>query len=522
MQMRPHAVVDLFAGPGGLAEGFSRVRDTRGVPAFDIRLSVEKDVAAHRTLRLRAFLRQFGDDYPQEYYDYLASPEAEPDWEQLYPDQFRAACEEARRLELGSAEGDREVSRRIAAIRKEFGGRTILIGGPPCQAYSLAGRSRNKGKADYVPEEDHRHFLYRSYIKVLTELKPAAFVMENVKGMLSSKVGGGRIFESVMRDLQQCGYRLVAFAPSGFLALDPAPADFLIRAEEFGVPQRRHRVIVIGLRKDLDGQVVHFGELGIDDQRLPEATARMVLDGMPRLRSGLSKGPDDPQAWAAAMIEAVRACKSASIQPRSLATALRSRFREIGKKLEAGEFPTSRQSARLPRSIPRSNSQLASWLSDERLRALPNHETRGHMPSDLARYLFAAVFAEHEGRSPRASEYPSELAPDHRNWDSGNFADRFSVQCRDIASSTITSHISKDGHYYIHPDPEQCRSLTVREAARLQTFPDNYLFLGNRTEQYIQVGNAVPPLLAYLIGKRVSALLEACEQKAGDRRSAAA
>lgn len=522
MQMRPYAVVDLFAGPGGLAEGFSRVRNTRGEPAFDIRLSVEKDAAAHRTLRLRAFLRQFGEHYPQEYYDYLAAPEAEPDWAQLYPDEFNAACEEARMLELGSPDGDREVSGRVAAIRKTFGGRAILIGGPPCQAYSLAGRSRNMGKADYVPEEDHRHFLYRSYIKVLTELKPAAFVMENVKGMLSSKVGGGRIFETVMRDLQQCGYRLVAFAPSGFLSLDPAPSDFLIRAEEFGIPQRRHRVIVIGLRKDLDGQGVDLAALGIDDQHLPAATARMVLDGMPELRSGLSKGPDDPQAWAAAMIEAVRACSSASLQPRSLASALRSRFREIGKKLEAGDFPKSRQSVRLPKPIARSNAHLASWLIDKRLRALPNHETRGHMRSDLARYLFASVFAEHEGRSPRASEYPPELAPDHRNWESGNFADRFSVQCRDMASSTITSHISKDGHYYIHPDPEQCRSLTVREAARLQTFPDNYLFLGNRTEQYVQVGNAVPPLLANLIGRRVIALLEACEQKAGDRRSAAA
>jgi DNA (cytosine-5)-methyltransferase 1 len=522
MQVRPYAVVDLFAGPGGLAEGFSRVRNARGEPAFDIRLSVEKDAAAHKTLQLRAFLRQFGDEYPQEYFDFLGSSQAEPEWERLYPEQFRAAREEARMLELGSTEGDREVSTRIAAIRKEFGSRTILIGGPPCQAYSLAGRSRNMGKADYVPEEDHRHFLYRSYIKVLTELKPAAFVMENVKGMLSSKVGGGKIFESVMRDLQDCGYRLVAFCQSGFLSLDPAPAEFLIRAEEFGIPQRRHRVIVMGLRKDLADRCPDLAGLGTGGQRLPEATARMVLDGMPKLRSGLSKGPDHAETWAAAIRDAVQTCIAASIEPRTLATALRTRFREIGKKLEAGDFPKSRTSARLPKSVVRSNTHLAAWLSDDRLRALPNHETRGHMQSDLARYLFASAFAEREGRSPRASEYPPELAPEHRNWDSGNFSDRFSVQCRDSASSTITSHISKDGHYYIHPDPEQCRSLTVREAARLQTFPDNYLFLGNRTEQYVQVGNAVPPLLANLIGKRVCALLEACDGQARLRASAAA
>jgi DNA (cytosine-5)-methyltransferase 1 len=151
------------------------------------------------------------------------------------------------------------------------------------------------------------------------------------------------------------------------------------------------------------------------------------------------------------------------------------------------------------------------WYLDARILGVVNHSTRGHMVQDLHRYLFAAAFAKSQGRSPVLADFPPALLPLHSNVKhalaGGHFADRFRVQLADRPSTTITSHISKDGHYYIHPDPTQCRSLTVREAARLQSFPDNYFFCGGRTAQYVQVGNAVPPLLACLIADRIYELL---------------
>lgn len=136
------------------------------------------------------------------------------------------------------------------------------------------------------------------------------------------------------------------------------------------------------------------------------------------------------------------------------------------------------------------------------------------MESDLHRYLFASSFAREEKRSPKLRDFPKALLPSHQNVDSDSspFDDRFRVQLRNQPSTTIVSHIAKDGHYYIHPEPSQCRSLTVREAARLQTFPDNYFFEGNRTEQYHQVGNAVPPLLARKIGEVVLRLLQSAQR----------
>jgi DNA (cytosine-5)-methyltransferase 1 len=157
-------------------------------------------------------------------------------------------------------------------------------------------------------------------------------------------------------------------------------------------------------------------------------------------------------------------------------------------------------------------TKLAEWFHDPRLGGVCNHETRSHIRADLYRYFYAAVFAREFGRSPVLADFPPQLLPLHKNINESistyKFNDRFRVQVFGKQSTTVVSHISKDGHYYIHYDPTQCRSLTVREAARLQTFPDNYFFEGPRTEQYNQVGNAVPPLLAHQIASVVAELFE--------------
>ncbi|MFN5129012.1 MAG: DNA cytosine methyltransferase [Sphingomonadaceae bacterium] len=518
-----YAVVDLFAGPGGLAEGFSSFSPEDKSRPFKIALSVEKEKPAHSTLLLRSFLRQFDDGYPQQYYDFLNNNNSEPDWRKIYPDQWTAACSEAQLLTLGDVAASDFIDRRIGEIRDAHGDDTIVIGGPPCQAYSLVGRARNTGIATYVARDDPRHYLYKTYIDILSKLRPAAFVMENVKGMLSSSVDGVPIFGKVLENLRSAAgadsYRLLALSPqrhaSGRLPLEPVPSDFILRAEDFGVPQSRHRVIILGVRRDLAD--------GIDENRLCDARlqpherqARVsdVLDGMPPLRSGLSRGQDSAVAWRAAFRAGVRAVLDSAFD---LMPGQEQELRAVLNNVLALEIAEQRGALRPNGLGTRCPSSLANWLRDPRLEVLPNNETRGHMPSDLGRYLFASAFGKVTGRSPKAGEFPAALAPAHRNWETGKFSDRFRVQIADAPSTTVTSHISKDGHYFIHPDPAQCRSLTVREAARLQTFPDNYYFKGNRTEQFVQVGNAVPPYLAMQIAGRVHDLLIAAGQGAEHR-----
>ena len=517
-------VVDLFAGPGGLAEGFSACPRPDGRRRYRIALSVEKDRVAHRTLLLRAFLRKFANGFPPQYYDFLNGvvPE-EPDWAKLYPRRWAAACDETRCLELGTYEASVFLRDRIEQIRSEHGGRTVLLGGPPCQAYSVIGRSRNAGNARYNADEDDRQSLYEQYVHVLWQLRPAVAVMENVKGMLSARRNGELIFPEVIHRLRHTGgmggYRLFALASrSGAQSWHDGlnPEDFLVNAEAHGVPQARHRVFVICVRHDVAGALAeeHLPRLEPGPDTVPLGD---IIGAMPRLRSRLSQG-DDPGSWQ----DAVRAAHAFIVanQP-AMSNNEEARFRRAlacALATANGSAPPSRNARGktfLPGGCPH---DLRDWIFDEQLRMLPNNETRAHMAADLARYLFAAAFGYAFRRSPKTFDFPEALMPSHTNWHTGHFDDRYRVQLPDRPCTTVTSHLSKDGHYFIHPDSGQCRSLTVREVARLQTFPDNYFFHGPRTQQYVQVGNAVPPFLAHQIALTISTVLDR-HDRVGTRRS---
>ena len=507
-------VVDLFSGPGGLAEGFTGFRSPKGRRRFSIALSVEKDCYAHRTLRLRAFLRKFGSRFPREYYDFLNGVVTEePDWGDLHPNEWAAACDETRCMELGTRDASAFLRRRIEAIREEHGERTVLLGGPPCQSYSVIGRSRNAGNHKYNADEDDRQSLYEQYVTVLARLRPAIAVMENVKGMLSVQKNDKLLFPEIMHSLRHAGgtsgYKLFALSArtsgcSWGEGLEPN--DFLVHAEDHGVPQSRHRVFVICVRNDLaatlpDACLPHL------EPECGTVSVKDVIGAMPRLRSRLSRG-DTPDAWQ----RAVRAaCDLVDASKPLMSRAEEQRFRSglARARATANRYALPWRNAPGNVDLPeRCLTALREWIFDENLERLPNNETRAHMADDLARYLFAVAFGRAFRRSPKSCDFPDSLAPNHANWYTGNFDDRYRVQIADSPCTTITSHVAKDGHYFIHPDPGQCRSLTVREVARLQTFPDNYFFHGSRTQQYIQVGNAVPPYLAYQIARTLWNLLD--------------
>lgn len=580
-------VVDLFAGPGGLGEGFTAFNHGSSQErAFGIVVSVEKDKCAHRTLELRSFLRQFPlGERPDDYYQYISKDGLTR--EELFdrwPEQASKARREAMCAELGKSEDDERVHSAIRqAIESEPGKEWVLIGGPPCQVYSTAGRARMRQIQSKDPEKSRtetRHRLYREYLRIIARFRPAVFVMENVKGMLSWAIddnhaaasdGGNKedqqeilIFHKILRDLKkpivaileeqgaqdglpdslsrQMAEELRAAAPLGYrihsLVVhkddpdDLKPKDYIIRCEDYGIPQTRHRVILLGVRDDIGvtpDVLTPFGR---------NVYVEEVIGDLPPVRSSLSKGLGTADAWTSA-IQSLQTSRwlheLRNSQPHSPLSQIQQKFEDFILPIEVREEKVLRPPQHLARVIETAARTVAfklttgsefvpvitavayekDWYADSLLSGICHHATRRHMVSDLHRYLFCACFGQENDFSPKMRHFPRDLLPQHKAIlkavDEGrdiDFEDRFRVQVMGKPATTVTAHIAKDGHYNIHYDPVQCRSLTVREAARVQTFPDNYFFEGGKTSQYQQVGNAVPPLLARQIAGIVYRLLE--------------
>ncbi|MFL6227529.1 MAG: DNA cytosine methyltransferase [Pyrinomonadaceae bacterium] len=279
-------VVDIFAGPGGLNEGFSSFIASDGARPFSTRLSIERDPTAHLTLTLRAFFRQFPPGRVHaDYYDFLRNIDT-PLGDRLdwlfghHPAEAVRAFQEAKCAELGA--DDPEVIREWIDAGLNGAENWVLLGGPPCQAYSLAGRSRNKGVKDYDPLKDKKQFLYREYLRILADHLPAVFIMENVQGLLSATIEEELIFNRICEDLHDpvqavrregrnvrwgrgAGRRYKLFSLVDYkgkgqsYTLFETAADnagrslnsFIVRMERHGVPQARHRLIILGVREDL-------------------------------------------------------------------------------------------------------------------------------------------------------------------------------------------------------------------------------------------------------------------------------
>jgi DNA (cytosine-5)-methyltransferase 1 len=622
-------IIDVFAGPGGLGEGFSTYKDKEGNFPFQIKISVEMEQFAHKTLRLRAFTRYFTHNnipLPNIYFDYISgtnkllgkllefrsweldnNPVTENDkreWNSISPefycpDEFREAeilykkgwseiliaikkaIYEARRMTLGPDKKDIH-----KAIKEQMlkGKPTILIGGPPCQAFSTVGRSRRKGHVtnnvvtnDDTPavwdqDNDGRTWLYKEYIKIINDFEPEIFVMENVRGMLSAKVEGKggekvHVWKQIFSDLNKPSnvissklskleYDIYSLATESKFTGDIDfleklnGADFVLNSKNYGIPQARERVILLGVRKNISKTLGEdFIAMLSKIDKAQQTHVSDAIGDLPILRSGVGrqehefngkdapkqsgiKAVDELEYWNTELKQklndAVKHLKKSSNShqkkvwdilnlaykghanlaktPRKFTDVTATNFESTNDSIDKfSHFTFSRLAKNERNEIGMGCvNELKNWYRPTpafQSQLVLNHETRNHMDSDLCRYIYSSSYSlikpeKDERINPRLQELEEAgLDPKgHKNRES--FIDRFRTQIWNKPATTITSHISKDGHYYIHPDPSQMRSFTVREAARIQTFPDNYFFEGPRTAQFIQVGNAVPPLLA--------------------------
>ena len=395
--------VDLFAGCGGLSEGFYRA----GYKAI---AHLEIDHVACETLRTR-----------MKHYGYL-----NPNRDVL---EYDITKEDAiDRL-------DAIVSGRCV---------DVIIGGPPCQSFSSLGRAKDENGM----KDDPRNYLFESYVKILNHYLPKVFVFENVTGILTQKINGKRIFDDIINALSE-NYKV-----------DFDASVDVLNSANYGVPQIRKRVIVIGVRKDLP------------------ISSRQVYEG-------IEKTNYDPE------------------MPISKRGNLK---RYVTVRDAIGELPPVLQGEGNPSISFKSkrDNEFLKAIVNPKERTLRDHVVRHHNELDIKRYR---AMAENHW----TFEELLEKRPDLRHPKQRVFGNSYVVQWWDQPSRTIIAHLYKDGNQFIHPDYQQARTLTVREVARLQSFPDDFVFEGSRTDQFKQIGNAVPPLFAEAIAKSIKKVLEELE-----------
>lgn len=402
--------IELFAGASGLGSGFS-------IEKFDPIAMVEMDYYCCETLKTRMayhYLVKKGNI--SVYNDYLAG---NIDKKTLYDKIPKKILDKTIHKEI-NADNFEFIKKSIKdkLKNKEL---DLILGGPPCQAYSIIGKY-NK----HLKEDDNRFHLYKFFASFLKEFKPKIFLFENVLGLLS--IDGGKLFKLVKKEFEAAGYNI------NYQVLD---------CSKYGVLQQRKRVILIGTREDLN---ISFDFASIPKVKNNYLVADILKDLHP-----------------------LQASKGSS------------------------------------KYAQKTNNYLKKYKIRDRENFVTCHEARPHNKRDLDIYKQVVKLWNESKTRLKYNELPEKLRT-HKNIKS--FLDRFKVVADNVQySHTMVSHIAKDGHHYIHPDIKQNRSLTVREAARIQSFPDNYFFEGPRTSQFTQVGNAVPPILAKALAKQIKTIL---------------
>lgn len=416
-----YTVLDMFSGAGGLSEGFFQQK-------FKFVSHIEKSDHARNSLETRAIYHALKNSNNEEIYrDYIFG--------NLNRDEFIQKFKELELPPAGLLQGEVTESNEDIMIKNVqehlnvIGSDSVdvVIGGPPCQAYSVAGRGRKPNEM----KDDPRNYLYRHYISFLKTLKPKIFVFENVPGLRSAK--DGTIYSNLHEELENLGYETKAH---------------LLNAKDFSVLQERERIIFIGWKNEYDLSYPEFPK-----KPLKRFNISALLNDLPPLQAG--EGSDGP--------------------------------------------------AKYTKPFTGSSRYLRKFKIREEKDILIQHNARMHNETDRDIYRLAIDKWNEERKRLKYNELPPELQK-HKNKTS--FLDRFKVVNKYGYSHAILAHISKDGHHFIHPDISQARSLTVREVARIQSFPDNYKFEGPRIAQYAQIGNAVPPLMAKGIAVEIEKMLE--------------